>query len=320
MRITTQLLCDHVPIDAVARLIESYLLADEDDYEGITIGGHMEDIMANLSCPQKLDGMLAGACEDGSADLIGLVVNAGAKDFTRGLDSAVTSWNYGAAKLMIDLGAIVKHKTLEEAAIEGDVEMCRLLVKGGVSTKARSILAANGVLHNSAAITIKSRSILAANGALHNSVAMVELADLGTTQRFESLLSSAIFYESLDVIHHAIGKGASNFGDGLAMAAINGYTDLVKMMLDHGANPDRGLSGACQRGHRQIVTMLIEAGATVCACTRPLADHTAELSRKRKAEADETDRAEYEAYAKKSRDAAAAHAELRARHEAWKAL
>ena len=47
----------------------------------------------------------------------------------------------------------------------------------------------------------------------------------------------------------------------LTKAAEGGHKDIVQLMIDKGANPDRGLFGAAEGGHKDIVQMMIDKGA-----------------------------------------------------------
>jgi ankyrin repeat protein len=60
--------------------------------------------------------------------------------------------------------------------------------------------------------------------------------------------------------------------------------DVVKLLLEHKADPNVGLSHACERGHQTTVEILIAAKATACTCGRSIAEHNPEYGKKRKRE------------------------------------
>ena len=65
-----------------------------------------------------------------------------------------------------------------------------------------------------------------------------------------------------ELVQLMLDKGANNYNDGLAFAALVGHMDIVQLMLDKGADPNNGLSGAALGGHLDIVQLMLDKGAT----------------------------------------------------------
>ena len=58
-------------------------------------------------------------------------------------------------------------------------------------------------------------------------------------------------------------NGVMDWNRGLCRACEGGNMEIVKLMIEKGANAwDRGLIWACDRGHMEIVKLMIEKGAT----------------------------------------------------------
>ena len=54
-----------------------------------------------------------------------------------------------------------------------------------------------------------------------------------------------------------------DLNDAFLLACERGHQDIVLLLIEHGANDfDAGLSSACYRGHKNIASFLIEKGAT----------------------------------------------------------
>jgi len=89
--------------------------------------------------------------------------------------------------------------------------------------------------------------------------------------RLERQIREAINSNNAPAVQQAIAAGADvNYSvrNLLAVAAQNGYTDIVRMLLDAGADvkrrfPVAALISAVRNGHTDIVKMLIDAGAFV---------------------------------------------------------
>lgn len=69
----------------------------------------------------------------------------------------------------------------------------------------------------------------------------------------------------IDIIKLMIEKGANNWNWGLFGACRGGHIDIVKLMIEKGVNNwNLGLFGACCGGHIDIIKLMIEKGANYC--------------------------------------------------------
>ena len=64
-----------------------------------------------------------------------------------------------------------------------------------------------------------------------------------------------------ELVLQCLDKGATDYNDGLQVAALGGHMDIVQLMLNKGAHPDYGLSGAAMGGHMDIVQLMLSKGA-----------------------------------------------------------
>ncbi len=75
-------------------------------------------------------------------------------------------------------------------------------------------------------------------------------------------LEGACLCGHIDIVKLMIEKGANNWNVGLEGACFCGHIDIVKLMIEKGANYwNWGLSNACEGGHESIVKLMIEKGA-----------------------------------------------------------
>lgn len=82
----------------------------------------------------------------------------------------------------------------------------------------------------------------------------VSAAEQGNVARVRADLDNGI---NPDVYSHIGGMTA------LRMAIFGGHADVVRLLLDRGANPTSGLSQAISKGRPDMVKMLIDKGAAV---------------------------------------------------------
>ncbi len=69
----------------------------------------------------------------------------------------------------------------------------------------------------------------------------------------------------LNLIKLMIEKGADNWNEGLSNACRVGNIDIVKLMIEKGAdNWNEGLSYACRRVYLNLMNLMIEMGADKC--------------------------------------------------------
>ena len=80
---------------------------------------------------------------------------------------------------------------------------------------------------------------------------------------------------NMDIVKLMIEKGANHWNWGLRCACRGGHMDIVKLMIEKGADDwNWGLWGACEGGHMDIVKLMIEKGANKCYnCNKSLKEH-----------------------------------------------
>ena len=94
-------------------------------------------------------------------------------------------------------------------------------------------------------------------------------------------LSNACQGGNLDIVKLMIEKGANWWDSGFSNACRYGHMECVKLMIKKGADYwNIGLHYACKYGHIDIVKLMIEKGATQCGdcCRKSMEEH---LSKKK---------------------------------------
>jgi ankyrin repeat protein len=66
----------------------------------------------------------------------------------------------------------------------------------------------------------------------------------------------------LEVVKLLLDKGA-DIGYAITLAARNGHLEAVKLLLDEGASTDDGIEVAVQNGHLEVVKLLLKKGTTM---------------------------------------------------------
>ncbi len=85
----------------------------------------------------------------------------------------------------------------------------------------------------------------------------------------ESLLETACYNNCKDIVKYLVTKVDIHKGNNIALriACLNGYIDIVKILVEHGANirdfEDRALRWSCENGHFEVAEFLLDNGSPV---------------------------------------------------------
>jgi ankyrin repeat protein len=81
----------------------------------------------------------------------------------------------------------------------------------------------------------------------------------------KQILFKACEHGHLEIVKHLFENGLSVDEDWFSMviASGKGHFDLVKLLLEHGAQPGFGTVPACVKGHVKILELLLDYGADV---------------------------------------------------------
>jgi ankyrin repeat protein len=178
------------------------------------------------------DAFLKEAAQQGNAELVQYLIEAGAKDLNNALYFAVEANHGNVVQVLIAAGARDIHDAFARAAATGHLEAVKAL--------------------------LQVRPLQEAD--LHH--ALTEAARTGRSNIVRVLLQAGAGRgpsQSPDP------RGGTALDDALFFAAGSGNLELVRELLDLGANRDRlkhALAFAASRGHLAIVQELINAGAT----------------------------------------------------------
>jgi len=291
MRVTTWLLMDYFP-QSISLLIESFLMGDGNDeafgesgiikltrpteiWSDIAIGEHMElimDAINNTSKMHRINELLYGFCSAGNIEMIKLAISRGASDFDTGLIFAISGDQIEAGRIMLSHGAKIKdgvyaNHVIKEAVMNCDYETCKLIKDAG------------GM----------DRNMFIKHATMSGEMRVLELVDDPTPQEAADIFAYQCMHNCYAEVETCL-KGFSD--DTRSQAATYGIEyavalpcdDVVKLLLEHKADPNVGLSHACERGHQTTVEILIAANATACTCGRSIAEHNPEYGKKRKRE------------------------------------
>lgn len=278
MRVTIWLLLEHVKIDDLALLIESYILPDVCDITGewfpSLTSGHMEHIQDCLTDRKYLDMIMYQACEIGDIAMINQLIVLGEKDWNNGFIAAKLHNQVEAARIMIDHGADVNYVDPNHSAIQSHVgaeledrydydfvPMCKLLIDNGFTHIEEMILP---IVQRDDIELLKT-----ALPKLHLDVTL-------------SLLKRAGQYNSIRVIEFYIkifGQQNQQSVANMIMesAGIDISVDVIKYLLTLGADPNIGMNVACHNGQKKALALLFAAGAR-CTCGKTNDEHTDEYT------------------------------------------
>lgn len=201
------------------------------------------DLGVDINATQQFKlSALATAALAGNVDMVGLFLGYGANDRSGALHAAVRAAHPTLVRLLIRAGADVnsQHKTyggsssvMEEAAIQGNLEIIRLLLDSGAKVEAKE-----------------------------------ETDDTTTrTSTRTTALQYAAIHGHLSVVHELVRRGADvnapawsdNQRTALEGAAEHGRLDTVQFLINMQANvhTSRGLHFARKEGHDAVVELLM---------------------------------------------------------------
>ncbi len=99
----------------------------------------------------------------------------------------------------------------------------------------------------------------------NNIIKLSKLIKTGKDIYWDYGLVVACCYSNMNIVKLMIDHGANNWNWGLSGACQGGHIDIIKFMIERGANKwNRGLEGACMGGHMNIINLMIEKGAIKC--------------------------------------------------------
>nr|WP_284703690.1 ankyrin repeat domain-containing protein [Clostridium swellfunianum] len=230
-----------------------------------------------------------------------LIIEGVDLDYTTGrytpLDCAIANGNKEICELLIKNGAKVDSGNIALAITKGYKEICGILIKAGAKPSTTTL---NYAIRSK---DMKLFDYLLKNGAIPDKETLEEVVRLGNIEIFERTLPMVkdLHVDYLGrLLHYAVSsnneimckcliakganvnyEGANIFSSILSTASSSGNLDIVKMLIDAGANiegfsngSDSPIYAASSSGHLDIVKLLIGAGASIegsSITTRPIA-------------------------------------------------
>ena len=236
---------------------------DKDDWDsglyGACAGNHME--LAELMIEKGADDYdhaLYVACEHGHMDMAKMMI-ARAVRVNSGLVGAILGNHYEIIDMLISKGANAWGDGLRTACKSGNLPVAHLMLTKGV-------------------INVQNCLYSACEGG---NMAVVQLIidainpDLVHLD-WNSGLRGACYGGHIEIIEMMIQKGANDFNPGFYAVCETDHIDLVKMFLEKAYvkyDLNRALHIACGALSIDVVYLLINSGATRCACGKEVGKH-----------------------------------------------
>lgn len=213
------------------------------------------------------DRALIDATTYGQTEMVKLLLKKGANIHAEGDDALTNAAGLGhtdIVSVLLDAGADIKAKdkygntALGEAALEGHTDTVKLLLDRGADIHAKGDDALIGAADGGHTETVKLLLDRGADIHAGGDGALYHAVSGGRTD-------TAIFLLGRGIDMH--GTGAA---EALIRAAQNGQTDMVKLLLDRGANIDAkdnhgytAMIEAASTGHIDTLKFLLERGANI---------------------------------------------------------
>lgn len=222
------------------------------------------------------------ACLDSAhAEILSILLDRGAKLDARDahgrtpLFVAVAHKHLEAAALLLERGANPNRATgngstpLLSAVTCGALELVELLVERGADLNVRDVEGRTALAVAKELGWVPTASLLAAHGATD--------APPPPTMGIRQAAAEGNLQAVVSWLHHDMHRipGAPSLEEDLLFVACNGYAEVARMLLDHGADvnaadPESGctpLIGAALEGHADVVELLLDHGAAIDAVT-----------------------------------------------------
>lgn len=310
MRVTTLLILEHIKIEPLAFLTESYLVGpyhdilystqcdskndDEEVYQwrSVGIGGHVELIADSIERFKNgqnwlVESIVKGVCLSGDRKVIKMISSMGISNFSQGLEEFLKFYkkdfngrNLRVVKLLMALGGIPdSNAAFRSPAKQQDISICHFLINKDYQSARFATVWYAGYYGDLSMLKFGTVTI-------ENKVLAVRIAckygQLDFVKHFPELTS----YREYDQVTERM--GAAIAGDISAMGSYHEFTNdhanVVEYMLSHGACINQGVALACVCGAVKSFKVLVKYGATHCSmCNRTIAEHTDEYLAERRA-------------------------------------
>ena len=239
--------------------------------------GYKELVEHLLEKGASPDWGVAGAADGGHKGLVHLLLKKGANP-NEGLDGAINGSYSEILNLLLDNGADVNEALREATCAENSEIVKQLIARGADPNQCLWFLIGHGIT--------AGVKILLDNGARVDAALLTEALGADVEENLQLLLdknANKICLKTLQRRHEAVkymldkGVNASSILEWVSNNLLpyqsdalsddffgdeqNGNIEIVKLLLDSGAEPTAGLSAAVQAGHIEIVKLLLDSGA-----------------------------------------------------------
>ena len=253
---------------------------------GACVGGHldivkliiqhnMDEMTAHGGLPLDWDQGLYGACLGGHVSVVQMMLDHGANDLESGFYFACEGGHLPIIQMLIQNGTNQWNMGLAGACYGGHRPIVELLITYGADQWNRGLFWACNGDHLDLMQMMSEHGADQYTQCLHvvKSDAVIQwLIQHGINP--ENALVETCRIGSINTLKLWNKHGAENCSAGLENALVHGDLTIIEYLFQHGADPNQGLTLACQLHRPEWLPFLRQHGATTCQlCHLSIDDH-----------------------------------------------
>ena len=203
------------------------------------------------------------AAEGGYKDIVNLLIDMGVKVNSIAIERAASKGHIDLIKLLMNRGVRPNSFALKNAVINGYLDIVKLLIDEGVDPNFRDIGSESALDYAVSCNQIDVVDLLLSQ--VYN-----QLYSGCIDGMFQSNLERAADHGNFEIVRLLLDHGADpNLTYALFFSVKRGYTDIVKLLVERGANPngnrgdDNTVIAAVANNHMDILELLLNNGANI---------------------------------------------------------